>query len=99
MYEELKAQRVKTKIVEFKTNRPKHGRRGSPAIPEGTILYAIKYLNTKGGYFTYSYLHKADAEQNIYNSALYQTDNEYYYGCNVVYDIQNTLHTGKGKEL
>lgn len=86
--------RVRTEIVEFQTDKPKRGRRGSPAIPEGTTLYAIKYLHSKGGYSTYSYLHRKDAENAIEMSRIQQTDNERYYEWNVTYDIQNTLHYG-----
>jgi hypothetical protein len=79
-------------IVEFTTDRPKHGRRGSPAIPTGTKLFAIRYA--KGGYYTYSYIERKDAEECIENMRLQQTDNEYYYPWNVVLNIQDTLHYG-----
>lgn len=94
MYEHLKSQRVSTQVVEFTTNRPKAGRRGSPRIPKGTILYAIKYLNRSGGYFTYSYENKQDAIDCIQRQKEDQTDNEFYYPWNVTYDIQDTLHVG-----
>lgn len=89
---------VPTRIVEFTTNRPKFGRRGSPAIPAGTKLFAIQYLNRKGGYFPYSYLNYEDAKKCIEGGRKYSTDNEFYYEWNVIYDIQNTKHCGLLKE-
>ncbi|MCI0617565.1 hypothetical protein L0244_31715, partial [bacterium] len=93
---ELKNRRVKVEIVEFTTDRPKLGRRGSPAIPSGTKLFALKYIG-KDGYYTYSYLNREDAENCIEGSKLYQTDNEFYYHWNMVMNIQDTLHYGESK--
>jgi hypothetical protein len=84
--------RLKMEIEEFISTRPHSGRRGSPAIPVGTRLYAIKYEN--GGYFSYSYINKTEAEESIENSRLQGTDNEYYREWNVVDDKEKTLHYG-----
>ena len=83
---------IRMKIVEFKTTRPHFGRRGSPAIPTGTTLYALEYET--GGYFTYSYIKREDAETCIENGKLYQTNTEYYREWNLVMDKENTLHYG-----
>lgn len=87
--------RVKMEIVEFVTTRPHHGRRGSPKIPTGTKLYAIKY--DTGGYYTYSYQDKNDAINCIENSKLYKTDTEYYREWNVVKDMEDTMHVSPRK--
>jgi len=84
------SQRVRMKVVKFTTERPKRARRGSPAIPEGTTLYAIQY--DKGGYFTYSYQNYTDAQDSADNMRLHETDNMFYYPWNVVHDIQKTVH-------
>lgn len=85
--------RIKMEIEEFISDRPKRGRRGSPAIPEGYTLYAIKYVGYVG-YYTYSYVNRKDAEECIENMRIQQTDNSYYYPWNVVKDKQDTLHYG-----
>lgn len=91
------SRRVAMKIVKFVTDRPKQGRRGSPAIPEGTTLYAIAYHHVKGGFFTYSYMNRDDAQKAIDNTKMHQTDNEFYYPWNVVYNVQDTLHVASKK--
>jgi hypothetical protein len=77
-------------IVEFTTKRPHNGRRGSPAIPAGTKLYALKYAN--GGYFTHSYIDKADAQACIDNSILYRTNTNRFREFNLVRDVEDTMH-------
>jgi hypothetical protein len=83
---------VGTEIVEFVTNRAKRARRGHPEIPKGTTLYAIRYNHPKGGYFSYSYIDRADAQHCINNGEKSKCDTEKYYEWNVVYDIQDTVH-------
>lgn len=87
---------IKMDIEEFIIDRPKRARRGSPAVPSGTKLYAIRYET--GGYFTYSYVNRKDAEECIENSKLYRTNNEYYREWNLVQDKQDTLHYGANNE-
>lgn len=81
---------IELTIEEFVTTRPKKGRRGSPAIPTGTTLYALRY--STGGYFTYSYLRKETAQKSIENSKLYRTNTEYYREWNLSKTPEDTLH-------
>ena len=87
--------RVGMEVVEFITNKHHSGRRGSPAIPRGTTLYAIKY--SVGGYFTYSYQNQDDAIASIKNMIKYDTDNMRFYPFNVVSELDDTLHVAPKK--
>jgi hypothetical protein len=82
--------------VEFVTDRPKNGRRGSPAIPAGTTLFAIAYA--KGGYFPFSYMRRGDAEESRQTQRNSGTDNEWYYPWNVTMNIQSTKHVAPKAE-
>jgi hypothetical protein len=93
MYEELKSQRVPMAIEEFVTLKAKSGRRGSPRIPAGTTLYAIRYVGHHG-YFTYSYSTREAAQDCINRMIEHNTDNEYYLPWNMSDSVQNTLHVG-----
>lgn len=85
---------VKCVVEAYTTQHPKHGRRHSPAIPAGTVLYCIKYVHRLGGYFTYSYLNKFEAEACIRNSAKHETNTEFFMEWNRVETPEQTLHVG-----
>ena len=88
--------RIKMSIVEFETKRIHNGRRGSPRIPIGTKLYAIKYEYAKGGYFTYSYESKQEAQEVIDEMISHDTDTDKYWEWNVVFDVDATMHVAAG---
>lgn len=85
--------RIRMRIVEFKSiYKPPHKGWCRPEIAEGTTMYAISYVC--GGYFTYSYLRREDA-QRVMQTMIYEgTDTDQYYHFNVVKDIQRTIQAG-----
>lgn len=83
---------VRMEIVPYTTTRPHAGRRGSPRIPEGTELFLLRYVHPKGGYYTYSYMDRNDAEQCIANGKLHGTNTEFYMEWNRVFDAEKTMH-------
>lgn len=48
-------------LRQFKAARDHHAKRGQPAIPAGTQLYAIRL--PRGGFFTWSYINRGYAER------------------------------------
>jgi hypothetical protein len=84
---------VKMEVVRFVTDRPKAGRRGSPAIPEGTELFGLRY--DRGGFFTYAYTTREAALRVIESGRLHKTDNLFYYEWNVIRNVQDALHCSK----
>src|SRR4030095_13558712 len=89
--------KVPMRVVEFVTDTAHRGRRGSPAIPAGTTLYAIAYNRPGFGYFPYSYQSKSDAQRVLEGMVEDGTDNLHYFFWNVKRDAQETLHVAPRK--
>lgn len=85
--------KVAMSIEEYRTQKEHNGRRGSPRLPSGINLYCIKY--ELGGYFTYSYLNRLEAEFVMRAMQEHGTDTQRYYDFNVVDEPEKTLHVGK----
>lgn len=85
--------KVKQTVEEFITKESHNGRRGSPRIPSGTRLYAIRYEN--GGYFPYSYFSRKEAEKVIEAGRIEHIDTEFYRQWNIVWNKDETRHVGK----
>jgi len=84
---------IKCSIEEYITQKPHNGRRGSPKIPSGIKLFVIKY--DIGGYFTYSYFSRSEAELVFRAGIEYDTNTKRYYDFNVVNHPEKTMHVGK----